>query len=148
MNFFVKGTNFLLVFLLYNPQIKMKIKNPFVAKNWTVGQAVLVVWVVFATAIVLINGWKSLNDVVFRNGMERGALLGQNNTITRVIDLSAGCNTVSLFAGEGENRVEVGLVDSQCSAAQVKAALDAAKAKAVIAEDVVVEEAAEEVDAE
>lgn len=128
----------------------MKIKNPFAAKNWTVGQIVLAVWVVFATAIVIVQGWKSLNDVVYRNGMERGALLGQNNTITRVIDLSANCNTVSLFAGEGENRVEVGLVDSSCSAAQVKAALDAAKQQAVVEEaEVEVEaEAAEEVEAE
>ncbi len=117
----------------------MKIQNPFAAKNWNAGRIVLAIWVVFATVFVLVNAWQALNGVVFREGVERGALLGQNNTITRVIELSANCNTVSLFAGEGESRVEVALVDSQCSAAQVKAAQDAANPQTISTDDVVEE---------
>ena len=42
----------------------MKIKNPFSAKNWSVGQIVLAVWVVFATVFVLINAWQALNHTL------------------------------------------------------------------------------------
>lgn len=104
----------------------MKIKNPFVAKSWTVGHVILVLWFAFATIFVVYSAWGVLNNVIFTQGVQRGVTLGQNDTITRVIQLSQNCNTVSLFSGEGENRVEVGLVNSECSAAQVKAARDAA----------------------
>ncbi len=102
------------------------------AKNWTLGRVVLILWFLFATVFALYSGWGALNDVIFRQGVQRGVLLGQNDTITRVIQLSTDCNTVSLFAGEGENRVEVGLVDSVCSASQINAARDAAKGAAAI----------------
>jgi hypothetical protein len=103
----------------------MKIKNPFVAKSWTVGRVILVLWFAFATIFVVYSAWGALNNVIFTQGVQRGVTLGQNDTITRVIQLSQNCNTVSLFSGEGENRVEVGLVNSECSAAQVKAAREA-----------------------
>lgn len=104
----------------------MKIKNPFVAKSWTVGRVILVLWFTFATIFVVYSAWGVLNNVIFTQGVQRGVTLGQNDTITRVIQLSQNCSTVSLFSGEGENRVEVGLVNSECSAAQVKAAREAA----------------------
>ena len=111
----------------------MKIKNPFVANHWTVGRVILVLWFTFATVFVLYSGWSALNNVIFQQGIQRGALLGQNDTINRVIQLSQNCNTVSLFSGEGDARVEVGLVNSECSAAQVKAARDAASAQPAVA---------------
>lgn len=104
----------------------MKIKNPFVAKNWTVGRVILVLWFIFATIFVVYSAWGVLNNVVFTQGVQRGVSLGQNDTITRVIKLSQNCNTVSLYSGEGENRVEIGLVNSECSPAQVQAARNAA----------------------
>jgi hypothetical protein len=107
----------------------MKIKNPFVANHWTVGRVILVLWFLFATVFVFYSAWGALNNVIFQQGVQRGALLGQNDTINRVIQLSQNCNTVSLFSGEGDARVEVGLVNSECSAAQVKAARDAASAQ-------------------
>ena len=116
------------------------------AKDWTLGRVILVLWILFATAFVLYAGWGAVNNVVFRQGVERGALLGQNDTITRVIQLSQNCSTVNLFAGEGESRVEVGLVNSECSAAQIQAARDAAQETAAVetvpTEEVVVEPAA------
>ena len=100
----------------------MKIQNPFVAKHWTIGRVIFILWFVFATAFVIYTAWGALNNVIFRQGVQRGVQLGQNDAVTRVIQLSQNCNTVNLFAGEGENRVEVGLVNSACSAADVKAA--------------------------
>ncbi len=107
----------------------MKIKNPFVAKNWSIGRIILILWFIFATVFVLYTAWGALNNVIFRQGVQRGVQLGQNDTVTRVIQLSQNCSTVNLFAGEGENRVEVGLVNSECSAAQVKAAREATATK-------------------
>lgn len=104
----------------------MKIKNPFVAKSWTVGRVILVLWFTFATVFAVYSAWGALNNVIFSQGVQRGVVLGQNDTITRVIQLSQNCSTVSLYSGEGDARVEVGLVNSECSAAQIKAARDAA----------------------
>jgi len=110
----------------------MKVKNPFVAKHWTIGRAILLLWCLFATAFVLYTAWGALNNVIFRQGVQRGVQLGQNDAVTRVIQLSQNCNTVNLFAGEGENRVEVGLVNSECSMTQVRAARDAAVQAAAV----------------
>ena len=104
----------------------MKIKNPLQAKNFTLGKIFLIVWFLFATAFVLNAGWSTIENVVFRQGVQRGALLGQNESITKIIQLSQNCNIVSLFAGEGEARVEIGLVDATCTPEQVQAVIEAA----------------------
>ena len=122
----------------------MKIKNPLTAKDWTFGRVVLVLWFIFATAFVAYSGWGVLQNVVFREGVQRGALLGQNESITKIITLSQGCNIVNLFSGEGENRIELGLVDATCTPEQVNAAKVAAAPEAVEA-PVVEEDVAEEV---
>lgn len=124
----------------------MKIKNPLTAQGWSFGRIIFVLWFVFATAFVAYSGWGVLQNVVFREGVQRGAVLGQNESITKIIQLSQGCNIVSLFAGEGENRVEVGLVDAMCSPEQVQAAkaaatpTEAVEAPVVEEEEVMVEE--------
>ena len=118
----------------------MKIKNPFIARHWTIGRIILTLWVLFATAFVLYAGWGTLGNIVFREGVQRGVLLGQNDTITRVMKLSQNCNTVSLFAGEEENRVEIALVDATCSAEQIQAARTAAQPAAVATEEIATEE--------
>ncbi len=115
----------------------MKVKNPFVAKHWTIGKVILILWCLFATLFVLYTGWGALNNVIFTQGVQRGVQLGQNDAVTRVIQLSQNCNTVNLFAGEGESRVEVGLVNSECSMSQVKAAREAAMQAAAVETPVV-----------
>ena len=122
-----------MVFLFLNTYKNMKIKNPFVANHWTVGRVILVLRFAFATIFVLYSAWITLNNVIFQQGVQRGALLGQNDSFNRVIQLSLYCNTVSLYSGEGDARVEVGLVNSECSAAQVKAARDAARTQPAVA---------------
>ncbi len=100
------------------------------AKNWTVGKIILIVWFLFATVFAAYSGWGALKNVIFRQGVQRGALLGQNESITKIIQLSQNCNMVNLFAGEGENRVEIGLVNAECTPAQIKAAEAAAASQA------------------
>jgi len=109
----------------------MKIKNPFIAKHWSIGRVLFILWFIFATAFVLYTAWGALNNVIFRQGVQRGVQLGQNDAVTRVIQLSQNCNTVNLFAGEGENRIEIGLVNSMCSAADIKAAREVAQESVV-----------------
>ncbi len=118
----------------------MKIKNPLTAKDWTAGRIILWLWGLFATVFVLYSAWGVLQNVIFREGVERGAMLGQNESIAKIIQYSQGCNTVNLFLGEGENRVEVGLVDVTCTPEQVKAAQEAAVTPAEVEAPAVEEE--------
>ncbi len=106
------------------------------AKHWTLGKVFLVIWLVLTTGFVAYVGVTTVlgalenSETEMNDALQRGATFGQNNAITKILELSANCNTVSLFAGEGEDRVEVGLVDSACSSAQLRSAREAAATQA------------------
>jgi hypothetical protein len=137
LKYFLDRVTFIRGFSIFlNTYTNMKIKNPFMAKHWTLGKVFLVIWLVLTTGFVAYIGVTTVlgalenSETEMNDALQKGATFGQNNAITKILELSANCNTVSLFAGEGENRVEVGLVDSACSSAQLRSAREAAATQA------------------
>jgi hypothetical protein len=88
-------------------------KNPFQSKEWSVGKIILIVWLVFSIGFVGL----ALRNYVVTAVYQQGLRNGQDAAITEIMARAAKCEPVTLFAGQGEDRKEVTMVNSaECEA--------------------------------
>ena len=92
-------------------------KNPFQAKDWSVGKIILIVWLIFSIGFIGL----ALRNVVVTAVYQRGLRNGQDAAITEIMARATKCEPVTLFAGQGEDRQEVTLANTaECEAPVVE----------------------------
>ena len=88
-------------------------KNPFQAKDWSVGKIILIVWLVFSIGFVGLALRNFMVTAVYQRGLQNG----QDSAITEIMARAAKCEPVTLFAGQGDARQEVTLANTaECEA--------------------------------
>ncbi len=92
----------------------MKFQNPFQSKHWSISKIILILWIIFS---VLYIGRDAKNAVLERV-FDAGKQIGQESVIVELMGRAQRCEPVNLFAGQGEDRVEINLVNPSCVAAK------------------------------
>ena len=92
----------------------MKFQNPFQSKYWSIGSIILILWVIFSVFYI---GWDA-KDAILKRAFDVGKQAGQESVIVELMSRAQRCEPVNLFAGQGEDRVEINLVNPSCVAAE------------------------------
>lgn len=81
-------------------------RNPFMAKNWTLGKFFLVLWILFSVVFVVMTLWTNVLQRTYNYGMQQGSQQGVQAAVVDIMKkVSSKCEAVPLTIGD--QRVDI-----------------------------------------
>lgn len=82
-------------------------RNPFMAKNWTIGKFFLVLWIIFSVIFVSVTLWTSMVRRTYDYGVQQGLQVAVSSIMKEV---TSKCEAVPLTLGDKQ----VSIVNVAC----------------------------------